>query len=101
MPSCASALKRAQLGEKVRSLYLCAALIPSHYRRKLMAREKNLILADVTEEEAIRRFYWIWTLKEAYTKALGIGLGFDFRRIEYDVVEEKVTVNGEPARGWW
>ncbi|KAG2370028.1 hypothetical protein BDR07DRAFT_1347153 [Suillus spraguei] len=67
---------------------------------QLTTREKNLILADVAEEEAIRRFYWIWTLKEAYTKALGIGLGFDFRRIEYDVVEEKVTVDGEPAKGW-
>lgn len=42
----------------------------------------------------------MWTLKEAYTKALGIGLGFDFRRIQYDVVHELISVDGEPARGW-
>jgi len=67
---------------------------------QLTPLEQTLLCSDVPESEAIRRFYWVWTLKEAYTKALGIGLGFDFRRIEYDVVEENITIDGEPARGW-
>ncbi|KAH7916743.1 4'-phosphopantetheinyl transferase superfamily [Hygrophoropsis aurantiaca] len=67
---------------------------------QLTAAEHDLVLADVTEDEAIRRFFWIWTLKEAYTKALGIGLGFDFKRIEFDVTSNKVTIDGEVARGW-
>jgi 4'-phosphopantetheinyl transferase len=42
----------------------------------------------------------MWTVKEAYTKALGEGLGYDFARIEYDVLEGTVTVDGKPPSGW-
>lgn len=42
----------------------------------------------------------MWTVKEAYTKALGIGLGFDFNRVQYDVLNNRLTVDGIILRGW-
>ncbi|CEH13956.1 related to bna2-tryptophan-dioxygenase [Ceraceosorus bombacis] len=56
----------------------------------LTARESHWILraleqrvnAPNTEAEALRRLYDLWTHKEAYTKAIGKGLGFDFTRLE-------------------
>jgi len=55
---------------------------------------------EVPPSEQLRRFFWMWTLKEAYTKALGLGLGFDFRRVEFDVVNRIVRVDGQIPQGW-
>ncbi|KAG6855061.1 hypothetical protein C0991_005990 [Blastosporella zonata] len=52
------------------------------------------------QDETLSRFFWIWTMKEAYTKALGLGLGFDFRRVEYDIRANVVRVDKEIALGW-
>ncbi|OSX60361.1 hypothetical protein POSPLADRAFT_1171435 [Postia placenta MAD-698-R-SB12] len=68
---------------------------------QLTPLERNiLLLPSLQETEALRRFYLIWTLKEAYTKALGLGLGFDFSRIEYDVPRNRVRIDGVVPQGW-
>ncbi|KAI0356587.1 hypothetical protein OH77DRAFT_1452511 [Trametes cingulata] len=54
----------------------------------------------LSKDEGLRRFFLIWTLKEAYTKALGLGMGFDFSRIEYDVPNDIVRIDGQIPRGW-
>ncbi|KAL0070947.1 hypothetical protein AAF712_002168 [Marasmius tenuissimus] len=55
---------------------------------------------SISQEEGLKRFFWIWTLKEAYTKALGLGLGFDFSRVEFDVGSGVVKVDGTVPPGW-
>ncbi|KAI9067617.1 hypothetical protein FKP32DRAFT_1620097 [Trametes sanguinea] len=72
---------------------------------QLTRLERNILLPLASEpqlsaHEQLRRFFLIWTLKEAYTKALGLGLGFDFSRIEYDVPNDVVRIDGQVPRGW-
>jgi 4'-phosphopantetheinyl transferase len=57
-------------------------------------------ILSVPPDEGLKRFFWIWTLKEAYTKALGLGLGFDFTRIQYDVLQNVVLIDGNAPKGW-
>jgi len=54
----------------------------------------------VSTEEALSRFFWIWTMKEAYTKALGLGLGFNFSRVEFDPSTNTLRVDGQIPKGW-
>jgi len=42
----------------------------------------------------------MWTVKEAYTKALGLGLGFDFKRVEFNTAEKTVKIDGLSPAGW-
>lgn len=48
----------------------------------------------------MQRFFWAWTMKEAFTKAEGSGLGFDPRRVEYDAESETLRVDGTILAGW-
>jgi len=66
---------------------------------QLTTTEKDL-LVNVPGEESLQQFFWMWTLKEAYTKALGLGLGFDFQRVEFLVDRDLVLVDGQAVRGW-
>ncbi|KAI0773881.1 hypothetical protein C8Q74DRAFT_1267188 [Fomes fomentarius] len=75
------------------------------FSEQLTSLERNILLPPtsapaLSAHEQLRRFYLIWTLKEAYTKALGLGMGFDFSRIEYDVPNDMVRIDGKVPLGW-
>jgi 4'-phosphopantetheinyl transferase len=42
----------------------------------------------------------MWTVKEAYTKALGLGMGFEFSRVEFDAVQRQIKIDGKTPKGW-
>jgi 4'-phosphopantetheinyl transferase len=52
------------------------------------------------DHEKMSDIFLLWTLKEAYSKALGLGLGFDFSRIEYDFPSQNLRVDGTTPHGW-
>ncbi|KDQ64818.1 hypothetical protein JAAARDRAFT_28459 [Jaapia argillacea MUCL 33604] len=65
-----------------------------------VVEQRSLLTPGLSERDALRRFFLLWTMKEAYTKALGMGLGFDFRRVEYNIVENVVRIDGAVPKGW-
>jgi len=50
----------------------------------LTLKEQSLLLDTQTSTQKLEKFFQIWTFKEAYTKALGLGLCFDFKKIQIE-----------------
>lgn len=66
-------------------------------RRALGNGEAEFVKAAAGDER-MRRFYDLWTAKEAWLKARGTGISFDLRGFEIDPVDLSVTDPAE-ARG--
>ena len=57
---------------------------------------------DRDEHAQLKKLYTLWTYKEAYTKARGIGLGYDFQEIQIIKEENngiKLFASGEEETG--
>ena len=52
------------------------------------------------DEVRLRRLCMLLALKDAYIKAIGQPMGFDFSRLEFDVPNSRVTADGNTVVGW-
>ena len=68
---------------------------------------EHKVLASLPLQERYRQFIRIWTLKEAYLKAIGVGLGdpnrpphdFDFSSMSYRT-DEVYSIGKQNLEGW-
>ncbi|SJX64078.1 related to BNA2-tryptophan 2,3-dioxygenase [Sporisorium reilianum f. sp. reilianum] len=74
----------------------------------LTASETRWVLEPVGagaegDRTALARLFALWTHKEAYTKNVGVGLGFDFSRIQFDFpphAQARLSIDGAVQAGY-
>mgnify|MGYP003384879827 CR=1 FL=1 len=67
------------------------------YKKQLSDKEVETILTCSTEEKCYTHFYVLWSLKEAYVKAVGVGIGIDLKKVEFDVTYTSQEVTSAPT----
>ncbi|KAF8591465.1 hypothetical protein K439DRAFT_1380408 [Ramaria rubella] len=70
------------------------------FSHKLTRNEEALLDPRMKDDVILRRLCVLLTLKLAYIKALGQPPGFDFSRIDCNIPEETIKVDGKPLTGW-
>lgn len=69
------------------------------HRRCLTAYEMGWLADAPPGAQRDRRFFRVWTAKEAYLKALGVGLSLDPRDVEMDCSGQQTVLRGD-VLGW-
>jgi len=67
---------------------------------KLTPLELTTITQEPNDETMLRRLSIILALKQAYIKAIGQPIGFDFSRLEFNIPERQAIGDGHPLQGW-
>jgi len=67
---------------------------------QLTAGERASLKEPMTDERLIERAFIIWTIKEAFIKAIGEGMAFDLQQIDCRLDQGEVWINGVPSPEW-
>ena len=67
---------------------------PNVIKRAFSEREKTLIEAT-PEEERDLLFFRLWTLKESYVKAIGIGVSYPMNTVEFSFEGDRIVTDVE------
>lgn len=67
---------------------------------KLTQLELSMMTPDQGDDVVLRRLCIILALKQAYIKAIGQPIGFDWSRLEFNIPEETAQGDGHPLTGW-
>ena len=70
------------------------------YILQLTAVEMSFIKPEEGDEVVLRRLCLLLALKQAYIKAIGQPMGFDWARLEFNIPQQSVTGDGMPLQGW-
>jgi len=57
-------------------------------------------IAGNPDDLMLKRLCILLAMKEAYIKAIGQPIGFDYSRLEFDVPNQRVSGDGFPLSGW-
>lgn len=66
-------------------------------------REQQWIFQSCDDKEQRTRFFRLWTLKEAYVKAVGQGISMGLKNIEFEMSDNTISVNDltQPKPASW
>jgi 4'-phosphopantetheinyl transferase len=65
--------------------------------RRILAAPERAYIATLPEEERLCGFFRFWTLKEAYTKARGLGFSLPFEQLRFSWHEDAIRLDIDPS----
>jgi 4'-phosphopantetheinyl transferase len=64
------------------------------FEEQLTPAEVSLVAAESDEAWRFAAFYLIWSLKEAFIKAVGLGLGYDLNSLDFTLHYDSYSITG-------